>query len=234
MKVEPNGTPPIQIAPSLLAADALEFRKEIASVEAAGIDLHHVDVMDGHFVPNLSYGLPLVKAFKSIAKVPLDVHIMISNPDDMALEYVKAGADILVFHIEAAKHPHRIIQAIHAAGARAGLAINPGTSLTCLEALLDDVDVVNVMAVNPGFGGQSFIPQTINRVATLHDMLRRRGRVGEVAIEVDGGINEKTGADVSAAGASWLVAGTHIYGKSDRTTVVSQLRQAAQRARMHQ
>lgn len=218
--------PSIQIAPSLLAADPLEIKKEILSVEAAGADVHHIDVMDGHFVPNLTFGPPLVKALKKIANVPLDVHIMVTNPDAVALDYVKAGADILVFHIEAAYHPHRLIQSIHSEGAKAGLAINPGTSLMTLEPLLEMVDVINVMAVNPGFGGQSFIPQTVERVANLAEMLRRRGREQVVRIEVDGGINENTGPLVAQAGATLLVAGTHVYGNPDRKAVISSLRRA--------
>ncbi len=214
----------ILVAPSLLAADPLKFGEELRLAEEAGADMHHVDVMDGHFVPNLSYGIPLVRALKKHCKIPLDVHIMVSNPDQVALDYVDAGADILVFHVEAAVHAHRLIQAIHARGAKAGLAINPGTSLTLLEPLLPYVDLVNIMSVNPGFGGQSFIPESIERIRTLHKMLEARRRVDQVYIEVDGGVNDETVESVVAAGANLLVAGTFFYGAANRKQAIKILR----------
>lgn len=210
------------IAPSLLAADPLRFADEVKSVEAAGADWHHVDVMDGHFVPNLTYGIPFVKALKSFASIPLDVHIMVNNPDEVALEYVKAGADYLVFPIESVVHPHRLIQAIHAAGAKAGIAINPGTSLSHLEELLPFVDVINVMSVNPGFGGQSFIPQAIGKIRRLKSQLLEIG--SSALIQVDGGINQHTAKEVLAAGAQVLVAGTYVYGAEDRQSALLSLR----------
>ncbi len=214
----------VLVAPSLLAANPLSFGEEIRSAESLGVDFHHVDVMDGHFVPNLSYGLPLVKALKQSSKIPLDVHIMVSNPDQVALDYVAAGADILVFPIESVVHSHRLIHAIQAAGSKAGVAINPGTSLSLLEPLLPYVDLVNIMSVNPGFGGQSFIPAAISRIKVLRSMLDSLGRTNEVLIEVDGGINAETAPAVVAAGAQVLVAGTFFYGARDRAAALKTLR----------
>lgn len=212
----------VKIAPSLLAADPLCFGSEVQSVEYAGADLHHVDVMDGHFVPNLSFGLPVVRALKKISKIPLDVHIMVANPDLVALDYVEAGADYLVFPIESSIHPHRLIHAIKAKGAKAGLAVNPGTSLTVLEPLLADLDLVNVMSVNPGFGGQSFIPGAVDRVASLRQMIDDCG--SGALIEVDGGVNANTAQPLKEAGVDILVAGTYVYGASDRKSAIASLR----------
>lgn len=213
------------VAPSLLAADPLNIAREVQRIEAAGADWHHIDVMDGHFVPNLTFGLPLIKALKSKVKIPLDVHIMVSNPDEVALEYVKAGADIVVFHIEAARHSHRLVQAIAKAGARVGVALNPGTPVDWVFPLLDDLDIVMVMSVNPGFGGQTFIPQTIDRVARLAQEINRRGRALKTHIEVDGGVNAQTGAGVVSAGARVLVAGTFVYGAEDASIPIRHLKQ---------
>ena len=173
------------VSPSLLAANPLKFQEDLLDVEAAGADWHHVDVMDGHFVPNLSYGLPLVSAMKKVCKIPLDVHIMVSNPDQVALDYVKAGADILTFHIEAAVHPHRILQSIHNEGAKGGLVLNPGTPLESVYPLLKDSDVIMLMSVNPGFGGQSFIEATTERVSRLRDAIDKAN--ANCRIEIDGG-----------------------------------------------
>ena len=204
------------VAPSLLAADPLRLGEEVQSVEAAGADWHHVDVMDGHFVPNLTFGLPLIAALKRVSRIPLDVHIMVANPDAVALDYVRAGADILVFHAEAARHAHRLAQAIRQEGARPGIALNPGSHLGSVEPLIDDVDVIMLMSVNPGFGGQRFIPQTVERIRALRALIASRGREDDVMIEVDGGINGETGAQVVAAGARALVAGTFVFGAADR------------------
>jgi ribulose-phosphate 3-epimerase len=214
----------VLVSPSLLSADPLRFGEEIQTIEKAGADWHHVDVMDGHFVPNLTYGIPFVAALKRKAKIPLDVHVMIANPDQTALDYVKAGADILVFHVEASRHPHRLIQAIKAEGAKAGVAVNPGTPVESVFALLQEVDLVLVMSVNPGFGGQKFIAQTVEKVQKLAAELRRIGRDNAVTIEVDGGINAETGAQVVKAGASALVAGTYVYGATDRAAAIKALR----------
>ena len=212
------------VAPSLLAADPLRFKEELENVEKCGADYHHVDVMDGHFVPNLTYGIPLVAAIKKNSSIPLDVHIMVSNPDEVALDYVKAGADILCFHIEAATHSHRLIQSIQAAGAKAGVAINPGTSISQIEAILPYVDMVNMMSVNPGFGGQKFIKETVDRIRMVRSMLEKLGRADEVLIEVDGGVNRDTADSIKAAGANMLVAGTFVYKAEDQKEAISFLK----------
>lgn len=214
----------ILVAPSLLSADPLHFGRDAAAVEAAGADWHHVDVMDGHFVPNLTFGLSFIKAMKAQSKIPLDVHIMVSNPDTVAEQYLDAGADILVFHVEAAMHAHRIIQLIHARGRKAGIALNPGTPLEEAFALAPYVDVIMMMSVNPGFGGQSFIPETVDRIARLHTYLKSQGLEHKVLIEVDGGINPQTATQVIAAGARVLVAGTAVYGSPDRKAAIAALR----------
>ncbi|SME89682.1 ribulose-phosphate 3-epimerase [Pseudobacteriovorax antillogorgiicola] len=212
----------IWVAPSLLAADPLNFETESKSVEDAGADLHHVDVMDGHFVPNLTFGIPFVKALKKVSGIPLDVHIMISNPDEMAMEYVKAGADYLLFHVEAATHAHRLTQVIAEAGAKPGLAINPGTSLSLLEPLLPFVKMINVMSVNPGFGGQKFIRESLSRISWLRNEIEKRSL--DMRIQVDGGVNKETVGSVVEAGADVLVAGTAVYGASDRKAAIELLK----------
>lgn len=214
----------VLIAPSLLSADPLNFERDIKDVEAAGADWHHVDVMDGHFVPNLTYGLPFIKALKAKATIPLDVHIMVSNPDAVADQYLEAGADLLVFHQEAAIHPHRIIQQIKSKGRKAGMALNPGTPIEHVYPVIRELDLVLIMSVNPGFGGQSFIEEAIARVGQLHQFLVQKGLQDKVTIEVDGGINAKTAKQVVAAGARALVAGTAVYGEKDRKSAIAALR----------
>lgn len=216
--------PNVKVAPSLLAADPMNFEKELRSVEAAGADFHHVDVMDGHFVPNLTYGLPFVKALKKASKIPLDVHIMVSNPDQVAMDYVKAGADILAFPIESVTHVHRLLTAIQEAGAKAGVAINPGTPLETLWPILEYVDLINIMSVNPGFGGQSFIRNAIARVGEVDKRLCAIGRRDVVLLEVDGGINAETGQEVVDQGADLLVAGSYIFESTERDRRISSLK----------
>lgn len=212
------------VAPSILSADPLRYAEELKEVEASGADWHHIDVMDGHFVPNLTFGLPLIKAFKKVSKIPLDVHIMVSNPDLVALDYVKAGADILTFHIEAAIHSHRIIQSVKASGARAGVAINPGTSIEQVFSLIPFVDVIMLMSVNPGFSGQSFIEDTCRRIELLATEIKKLGRDKDVIIEVDGGITDITVQEVKKAGATAVVAGSYVYGSTDRKKAISNLK----------
>jgi ribulose-phosphate 3-epimerase len=212
------------VSPSILAADPMRFGQELASVEVAGADWHHVDVMDGHFVPNLTYGLPFVEALKKNSKIPLDVHIMITNPDQMAGDYVSAGADILVFHIEASTHPHRTIQKIKSSGAKAGIALNPGTPASAVSQLIADADLFLVMTVNPGFGGQKFIHSAVDKISELTAMIAKAGRTGGVEIEVDGGVNQETAGKVRSAGATALVAGTYVYGAKDRAAAIASLR----------
>ncbi|MBC7661657.1 MAG: ribulose-phosphate 3-epimerase [Chitinophagaceae bacterium] len=214
----------ILVAPSLLAADPLHFGRDLKEAEELGVDWHHFDVMDGHFVPNLTYGIPLVKALKEKSTIPLDVHIMVSNPDQVALDYVAAGANYLVFPIESVVHSHRLIHAIQEKGAKAGVAINPGTPLHAIEALLPYLDLVNIMSVNPGFGGQKFIPEALNRIRTLKSQLTNLGRAKKCLIEVDGGVNAETAALIIEAGADVLVAGTFFYGNKDKRGALNTLR----------
>ncbi|MCY4443759.1 MAG: ribulose-phosphate 3-epimerase [Proteobacteria bacterium] len=217
----------ILIAPSLLSADVMRLGAEIADVEAAGADLHHIDVMDGHFVPNLTFGLPLVEALKKSANLPLDVHLMVSNPDAVVADYLAAGADWLSFHVEAAVHAHRLIQTIRKAGKKPGIVVNPGTSVQSIFPLLEDVDYVLLMSVNPGFGGQQFISYTEEKCRILANALVQRSLADKVLIEVDGGITQYTIAKMAIAGVRVFVAGSAIYGKKERCKAIAALRDAA-------
>ncbi|MEZ4742552.1 MAG: ribulose-phosphate 3-epimerase [Bdellovibrionota bacterium] len=212
------------IAPSILSADPLNLEKDILDVEHGGADWHHVDVMDGHFVPNLTFGLPLIRGLKKVTKLPLDVHIMVSNPDEVALSYVDAGADILTFHVEAATHAHRLVQAIKAKGCKAGVAINPGTMISSVFPLLPVLDLVLVMSVNPGFGGQQFIPESTQRIKELSHEINRIGRYDSIIIEIDGGITSRNAEQVRNAGARALVAGSYVYNSDDRCQAIYGLR----------
>ena len=217
------------ISPSILSADLLSLERDLKEVEQGGADWHHIDVMDGHFVPNLSFGLPLVASIKKVSTLPLDVHLMISNPEQMIPDYIRAGADLISFHVEAAVHAHRSIQLIKENGLKAGLAINPGTPMAWLDPLLTEVDMVLVMSVNPGFGGQTFIPASYKRIAELAAKLKQIGRNSDVFIQVDGGINHENIGKAYRSGANAFVAGSSIYGVAGRGAAIKRLRDHAKR-----
>ena len=214
----------VKIAPSILAADFARLGEEIAAVEAAGADLLHVDVMDGHFVPNLTIGPPVIKAIKAVTKLPLDVHLMVEQPDALLPDFINAGSDNLTVHVEACRHLHRTIQSIKDAGVRASVVLNPATSLHALDEILPEVDMVLLMSVNPGFGGQRFLPATLDKIRTLRAQIEERQL--PVAIEVDGGVKADNAAEICAAGADVLVAGTAIFGQPDYGAAIQELRAA--------
>ena len=212
----------IQIAPSILAADFARLGEEIARVEAAGADLLHVDVMDGHFVPNLTIGPPVIKALNAVTRLPLDVHLMIQEPDVLLPAFIDAGSDNLTVHVEACRHLHRTIQMIKDAGVYASVVLNPATSLHTLEEILPELHMVLLMSVNPGFGGQRFIPSTLQKIRALKQQITARGL--HVAIEVDGGVNASNARAICDAGADVLVAGTAIFGQPDYGEAIRALR----------
>jgi ribulose-phosphate 3-epimerase len=215
----------IKIAPSILSADFARLGEQVREAEAAGADWIHVDVMDGHFVPNLTIGPPVVRALRAITDLPLDVHLMIEKPERYLVDFVRAGASGLTVHVETCPHLHRTIQQIKGLGVRAGVTLNPATPLVSLEEILPEVDLVLVMSVNPGFGGQSYIPSSTTRIARLRGMLDEIGSPAE--LEVDGGINPDTVATVVEAGATVLVAGAAIF--NDRASVGENVRLLRQR-----
>jgi len=200
----------VLIAPSLLASDLGRLAEEVKAVEAAGADLLHFDVMDGHFVPNLTFGFPVIEALKKITKLPIDAHLMIQNADAYLERFAEVGCDWLSVHVEACPHLHRTLGRIRELGMRAGVAINPGTPLSAIDAVLDATDFVLVMSVNPGFGGQSFIETALPKIEKLRKKIDASGR--DIILEVDGGVNAKTAPRVIEAGATALVAGTAVYG----------------------
>jgi ribulose-phosphate 3-epimerase len=215
----------IQIAPSILSADFAHLGRDISAVERGGADLIHVDVMDGHFVPNITIGAPVVRAIKRVSTRPLDVHLMIEDPDRHVDDFIAAGADMLSVHQEVLPHLHRTIAYIKSRGVKAGVVLNPSTPVSSLEEIAGEVDFVLVMSVNPGFGGQAFIPESIDKVRRLRDLLRRVG--SPAVIEIDGGIDTANAADVVAAGASILVAGNAIFGTPDPEAAIRALRDAS-------
>ena len=221
-------TQPIKIAPSILAADFAHLAADIKSAEAAGADYIHMDVMDGHFVPNISIGPPVVRAVRRVTKLPLDVHLMISEPGVYAPAFAEAGADVLTVHVEATPHLHRVLQQIRDLGVRPGVSLNPATPAAAISEILDEVELVLVMTVNPGFGGQAFIEHTLHKIAQVRDMLNDAGSTAE--LEVDGGIGPRTAGRVAAAGATVLVAGTAIFGAAEGVVpAIGAIREAASR-----
>ena len=200
---------PVKIAPSILSSDFARLGEEVRAIDAAGADYIHVDVMDGHFVPNITIGPMVVKALRKHSAKPFDVHLMISPVDPYVPSYAEAGADIISFHPEAGPHPHRTIQLIRSLGRKPGLVLNPGTPLALVEPLLEELDLLLVMSVNPGFGGQAFIASALPRIEALRRMIERTGKA--IDLEVDGGINRETAPQAIAAGADVLVAGTATF-----------------------
>ncbi len=210
------------IAPSLLSADFSDLRKDIEMVNSSVADWFHLDIMDGVFVPNISFGTPVIEAVKRYASKPLDVHLMIVNPDKFIDDYHKMGADILNVHCEACTHLHRTIQKIKSLGMKAGVTLNPHTSITAVEEILPDLDVVMLMSVNPGFGGQKFIENTLDKTSRLKDLIGKRN--SKALIEIDGGVNFETGEKLLKSGADILVAGSFVFGASDPINTIEKLK----------
>ncbi|MGA8223655.1 MAG: ribulose-phosphate 3-epimerase [Candidatus Acidiferrales bacterium] len=218
----------IELAPSILAANFAKLGEEVRAVEQGGADVIHVDVMDGHFVPNISIGIPVVASLRKATRLPLDVHLMIEHPEEYIEDFVKAGADRVLVHEEATVHLDRALALIRESGAQAGAVINPATPVPMLAEVLDKVDTVLVMSVNPGFGGQKFIPGAIEKIRQLNQWRARYN--GAFRIEVDGGVDLENIGELTLAGANTFVAGTSIFGKPDPTAAARQLRKAATEA----
>ena len=214
----------IYIAPSILSADLLKLEEQVKLVADNGADLIHIDVMDGHFVPNLTFGPNMVAAVKRVTNIPLDVHLMITNPDRYVEDYARAGADILTVHQEVCHHLHRVIQQIHAAGMKAGVSLNPSTPVAMIEDVITDVELVLVMSVNPGFGGQQFIPRSLEKISQVKMMAEKAGK--QLMIEVDGGINPETARLVVESGANVLVAGNAIFKQPDIVAAMNDIKKA--------
>jgi ribulose-phosphate 3-epimerase len=216
-------TKKVKVAPSILSADFSRLGEEIRAVEAAGADIIHIDVMDGHFVPNITIGPLIVQAARKVTKLPLDVHLMIENPELFIADFAKAGADYLTVHAEAAYHLHRLVQSIREhKGVKASVSLNPATPLEALDYVLGDLDMVLIMSVNPGFGGQAFIPSQLDKIRGLRKRIDDRRL--DLEIEVDGGIKTDNAAEVAAAGADILVAGSAVFGAKDYAAAIKGIR----------
>lgn len=218
----------VEIVPSILSADFARLGEEIGKVEAAGVRMLHVDIMDGHFVPNLTLGPPVVRSIRKITKLTLDLHLMISDPDRFAPVFVEAGADQLSVHYEACPHLDRTIRLIQSEGARAGVVLNPATPVSVLDEVLDLVDYVLIMSVNPGFGAQQFIPNALRKIKSLD--LRRKELGLQLPIEIDGGVSLRNIGDVIRAGCNWVVAGSTVFDSADPAATVAELQQSARQA----
>ena len=212
----------MQISPSLLSADFSRLEQEIGKVEAAGADLLHIDVMDGHFVPNLTFGPPVVKAIRKVSRLPFDVHLMVEKPENLIKPFSDVGADLLTVHVEATSHLHRIIQSIKESKMLAGVALNPSTPLCSIEEVLSDLDIILIMSVNPGFGGQQFIASSLDKVRRLKSMLIEQQSAARIA--VDGGVTVDNASLLKACGADILVAGSSIYGAADCKAAIAKLK----------
>ena len=215
----------VLIAPSILSADFGHLADAVSQVEAAGADFIHVDVMDGHFVPNLTIGPPIVEALRPVTTLPLDVHLMMTNPDQFIPEFARAGANYLTVHVETCPHLHRTIQLIKEHGVKAGVTLNPSTPIVTLEEVVHLVDLILIMSVNPGFGGQSFIPSSLDKISRARDLVTRTH--SSALLEVDGGIKVDNAGDIVRAGADVLVAGSAIFGSSDYSATIQALRTSA-------
>jgi len=212
----------VKIAPSILSADFSKLGEEIIAVDQAGADYIHIDVMDGHFVPNITIGPLIVEAVRPVTKLPLDVHLMIENPDHYIEAFAKAGANFITVHVEACRHLHRTIQNIKSFGVKAGVVLNPATPVESIQHIIGDIDMVLLMSVNPGFGGQTFIPEVLSKIRKVKEMAEQKGL--SVEIEIDGGVNPETARHCIEAGATVLVAGSAVYNQKDYKQAISQLR----------
>ncbi len=212
----------IKIAPSILSADFMKLGDEIKKAEEAGADMFHLDIMDGHFVPNITIGPAVVGSIRKITSLPLDVHLMIEDPDKFLTDFIDAGADYITVHLEASVHLHRTVQAVKERGVKAGVSLNPATSLRSLDHILTDIDMILLMSVNPGFGGQSFIPGVMDKIKNMRDIIKTRGL--NTLIEVDGGVKLKNAREIASAGADILVMGSAFFNSKNYGDLIKKLR----------